>query len=107
MQLCPCFPALPKPGRGYSCTGVSFPALRSPRKPGHRAGLLPLGLGEQAEMEQGYQGSVTHAGVLSQSRTTREEGTNPELGTEPSRDDLGCHTGHAGRLRATGDKAGE
>lgn len=31
----------------------------------HRERLLPLALGEQAEMEHGYLGSVTHAGVSS------------------------------------------
>lgn len=32
MQVCPCFPVLPKPGRGYSCTRGQLPSLRKPEE---------------------------------------------------------------------------
>ena len=83
MQLCPCLPVLPKPGRGYSCTRGQLPSPEKPEEAWPEGevgkekaaavvspflclmilpwlfeaqGLFPLGLEEQAEVEQGCRG---------------------------------------------------
>lgn len=79
MQLCACFPVLPKPGRACSCTRGQLPSPEESERWEERATAVvspflswdpALGssqgsaLEEQAEMEQGSPGLAAHTGFL-------------------------------------------